>query len=328
MKTALLRWRCKNYSFWNLSCYACGSCLGWQILFCSRRSNSFVASATCQKCNAKQFLKKSRSFKAGTSAVLSEYQILKKLDGGIRTGYSFLLPHAYNYSAENHSFSREFLEGESVQERILRAENRQSFEDCLRISAIWLRGLHEAPIAHLCSTGGGYLTTLHQLKSDCSSLISRNSTVVSALRFMQSILNKISKLREKHVPLHGDFKASNLIITPEEQVYGIDFSPRFNNSNAMDIAQFVIDLLHKRRQIKVLARDIGIADIFDMFLKAYYGRLDLDDRYPTAWWLLYFLLSHWNYELSGHKPEFLVNRYYMLILSDIMTFCSNNLDCQ
>lgn len=96
----------------------------------------------------------------------------------------------------------------------------------------------------------------------------------------------------------------------------------------MDIAQFVIDLLHKRRQIKVLARDIGIADIFDMFLKAYYGRLDLDDRYPTAWWLLYFLLSHWNYELSGHKPEFLVNRYYMLILSDIMTFCSNNLDCQ
>ncbi|SDH23811.1 Phosphotransferase enzyme family protein [Nitrosomonas sp. Nm132] len=328
MRTTLLRWSCKNYSFWNLPCYACGSCLGWRILSCSKRSNSFIANVICLKCNAKQFLKRNRSLKTESNAVLSEYQMLRKLDGGIRVGYPFLLPRAYNYSAENYSFSREFVEGESIDERLLRSENRQSFEDCLSASATWLRGLHEAPIAHLCSQGSDYLTMLRQLELDLGFLINSTPTVVLALGFMQSTLNKINKLTERHVPLHGDFKASNLIITSDGRVYGIDFSPRFNNPSAMDIAQFVVDLLLKRHQIKVLTRDIGIADIFDIFLKAYYGNLSQKNKYPITWWLLYFLFSHWKNELRSHKPKFLVNRYYMSILADIMAFCSNNLDYQ
>jgi thiamine kinase-like enzyme len=239
-----------------------------------------------------------------------------------------LLPRAYNYSAENYSFSREFVEGESIDERLLRSENRQSFEDCLSASATWLRGLHEAPIAHLCSQGSDYLTMLRQLELDLGFLINSTPTVVLALGFMQSTLNKINKLTERHVPLHGDFKASNLIITSDGRVYGIDFSPRFNNPSAMDIAQFVVDLLLKRHQIKVFTRDIGIADIFDIFLKAYYGNLSQKNKYPITWWLLYFLFSHWKNELRSHKPKFLVNRYYMSILADIMAFCSNNLDYQ
>lgn len=320
MRLALLSWICRNHSFWDLPCYACHSCLGWRIAFCGRRRNSYIAAAHCRKCNAKQFLKKGRS---GRNDISREYQLLKDLNGGfqMQSGHVFSLPHAYHFSDVSNAFSREFLEGDSILERILRSGTKQALEECLSAAAIWLKGLHEAPIEHFCHPGSDYVTMLERLELDCSRLKNVDPTIKLALKLMRPALRKFKDSPSRHVPIHGDFKASNLIVIPTGQVYGIDLSPRFMNPGAMDVAQFITNLLLERDKINALKSFNDIANVIGIFLDSYNGNSGPSNKLSTKWWMLYFLISNWLTELESYKPRLLINHRFKIILEDVITYC-------
>lgn len=318
----MLRWIYEAYSFWGLKCYACGSCGGWHASFCDWRSNSCIAVASCRDCGTEQFLKKYRHRgNADKNMAKWEYEVLRHLDRGLGSAPAFLLPRAYNFSATVCAFSMEYLEGESMDERMRQAPDRQSFDDCLSVSAAWLRGLHGAPAIH-DKPGGDHTTMLRRLESDCAPLASRNALVAQALTCMRCSLDEINRLPLEHVPLHGDFKASNLIWT-RAAVYGIDVGLRFNNPGSIDAAQFIADVLLNRRSIQAITADRDVAPIFDVFLKAY-GNSGQPARNLLSWWLLYFLLSRWQGDLAAWKPSIFVDRNYVAALADVMTFCNQN----
>lgn len=326
MVSIFLSQACKNYSFWDLPCCACDSCLRWRIAFCSRRSNSYIAVVCCQKCNKKQFLKKGRS---DQDDIYREYRLLKDLNGGfqMQSGHIFLLPNAYHYSDTYNAFSREFLEGDSILDRILHSRTRQTLEECLSTSAVWLKGLHEAPIRHYCRPGSDYRTLLTQLELYYGKLGNADPIMSLALKMMQSLLRKIDNIPVKNVPIHGDFKASNLVITPTGQVYGVDLSPQFINSESMDIAQFFVNLLLERHKIKLQKKssDIDILILIDFFLDVYNGNSSQWNKIPVKWWMLYFTMSHWLTELKSYKPRLLVNYRFRDTLRDVMAYGNNDL---
>lgn len=315
----MLRWNFERYSFWDLPCHACNSCNGWHVSFCSRRRNSYIAVATCRQCGAHQFLKKYRQFgNANKSVAQWEYEALRHLNGGSRNEPAFLLPRAYNFAATTLALSMEYLKGESMDERMRHARDRQGFDDCLRVSATWLKGLHAAPA--ICdTTGNDSATLLRRLESNCKFLAARNVTVTQALMCMRRSLDEINSSPVKRVLLHADFKTSNLMWA-QDGVYGIDVGLRFKNSGAMDAAQFIADLLLNRRNIQTIADDRDVALILDVFLEAY-GDNSRSTRNLTVWWLMYFLLSRWEEDLKDWKSSMLGDRRYVTALADSMAFC-------
>jgi hypothetical protein len=322
MKKFMLRWIYEAHSFWGLKCYACGSCEGWRTSFCDWRSNSCIAVATCRECGTAQFLKKYRHpGNAEKNPAKWEYEVLRHLDRGLGSAPAFLLPRAYIFSATECAFSMEYIEGEPMDVRMRQARNRQAFDDCLSVSAAWLRGLHGARPLH-DKTGGEHTTMLLRLDSDCAPLASRNALVAQALTCMRRSLAEINTLPLKHVPLHGDFKASNLIWA-RTAVYGIDVGLRFNNPGVIDAAQFIADVLLSRCSIQAIAAERDVAPIFDVFLKAY-GNSGRPARNLLSWWLLYFLLSRWQGDLAAWKPSIYVDKNYIPALADVMTFCNQN----
>ena len=120
------------------------------------------------------------------------------------------------------------------------------------------------------------------------------------------------------VPLHSDFKASNLIQT-STGIYGIDIGLHFMNAGAMDAAQFMADLLLNRRGIRTSGRSQDVAGMVEVFMQAY-GDDSPESRKRTAWWLLYFLISWWERELRGWKPPLLADRIYSGTLADVIAF--------
>lgn len=326
MKSVMLRWIYEGYSFWNLACHACGSCEGWHTSFCRWRSNSCIAIATCRRCGAEQFLKKYRQSGKDTQSVAQwEYEVLRHLDGGSRNEPCFLAPRAYHFAEETSALSMEYLQGESVDERIRRARDRQGFDDCLHMSATWLRGLHAAPpISISDKTGNGHTAMLRRLETDCASLADRNAMVAQALMRMRCHLNEIDGLAVKRVLLHGDFKPSNLIWTAGG-VYGIDIGLRFKNLKVMDVAQFIANVCLNRGSIPAIASEHDLALTLDVFLEAY-GDNSQPTLKLTVWWLLYFLLSRWQEDLEGWKPSMVVNRNYAAALADATAFCESSDD--
>lgn len=331
MCSFFLNWWYKNYSFWDIPCYSCGSQLGWKILFCSYRKNSFIAKASCLRCYANQFLKKYHSFDEKLSTAFTEYKTLKTLvDAGIKFNNFFNLPQAYFFSSAKPSFSMQLIEGQTIDQRMKCSESRQSFLNCLEFSAKWLKGLHEAPITHLCQTGNNSSTMFGYLDLDHYYLVANaNSSssvqITKAFTFMRFNLKDSNwEVSEKFVPIHGDFKASNLLIDVKNQIYGIDYCIRYKNFAAMDVAQFMIDLLLKRDRIQILMQDIGIAYVINYFLECYDEKQGHRYKHQVKWWLLYFLLSNWISALKGLKPRFVVDYHYSKALTEILAFCSND----
>lgn len=317
----MLRWIYERYSFWGLTCHACGGYKGWHMSFCSWRSNSCAAVATCRQCGAEQFLKKYRQHGIGNKSIAQwEYEVLRHLDGGNGGEPRFLTPRAYNFAAKTSALSMGYVQGESMDERMRRARDRQGFDDCLRISAAWLRGMHAAPPIH-DKTGNDHTTMLRRLEADCESLADRTEMVAQALTCMRCSSDEVNGLPVKRVPLHGDFKPSNLIWT-SGGVYGIDIGLRFKNPGVMDAAQFVANVLLNRGGIPAIAGERDVALILDVFLDAY-GDNSQPTRNLTAWWLLYFLLSRWEEDLGGWKPSMLVDRNYAAAVADAMSFCES-----
>lgn len=314
MKGAILRWIYERFSFWGLTCHACDSLDGWYTSFCDWRGNSYIAVATCQHCGAEQFLKKyrSRGTISTTCPAQWEYEVLRYLDGGdIRNG-SFLLPRAYNFNSGTCALSMEYIEGENMEERMRRSVDRKDFDDCLRMSATWLRALHKTfPL--FGKTGSDFGTMLLRLESDCRPMANRNKMVAQALTYMRSSLVSVSGQPVVHVPLHGDFKASNLIWT-QRGVYGIDVGMRFKNPGVMDVAQFIANVLLNRRNV---ASKHDAAAILGIFLEAY-GDNTGKNRKLAAWWILYFLLSRWEEDLKSWKPSMYVDRSYASALADVI----------
>lgn len=319
MRTAVLRWIYENYSFWDLACYACGGCEGWQTSFCSWRSNSYIAVAACRQCGAEQFLKKYRQPGNGnTSIAQREYEVLRHMDGGLGSAPPFLLPRVYHFAPTTYALSMEYLQGESMDERMRHARDRKDFDECLRFSAAWLRGLHAAPPIY-DKAGNDCETLLRQLESDCRSLAGRNTMAAQVLARLRQTLTRMNSLPVKRVLLHGDFKPSNLICA-SRGVYGIDVGLRFKNPGLMDVAQFIANVLLNRRSMPAIAGNHEVAFILDVFLEAY-GDSSQPTRNSTVWWLLYFLLSRWQYDLEGWKPSIFIDRIYAAALAEVMAFC-------
>jgi tRNA A-37 threonylcarbamoyl transferase component Bud32 len=319
MRTVVLRWIYENYSFWDLACHACGGRGGWHTSFCSWRSNSYIAVAACRLCGAEQFLKKYRQPGNGNKSIAqSEYEVLRHMDGGVRSEPSFLLPRVYHFAATTYALSMEYLQGESMDERMRRTQDRKDFDECLRLSAAWLRGLHAAPSIH-DKTGNDCEALLRQLESNCGSLADQNAMAAQVLARLRANLSRIKDLPVEHVLLHGDFKPSNLICA-REGVHGIDVGLRFKNPGLMDAAQFIANVLLNRRSMPAIAGDHEVASILDVFLETY-GDNSQPTRDFAAWWLLYFLLSRWQYDLEGWKPSIFIDRIYAVTLADVMAFC-------
>ncbi len=318
MKQFVSRWLCRSYAFWDLACYACDSHDGWDISYCDWRNNSIVAIATCRQCHAKQFLKKSRQFgvERNDDARLG-YETLRLIHSRYVNVPPFLLPQAYRFSFGSSAFSMEYIHGISMDEKIRQAGKKEDFNDCLRLSAAWLRELHHAPLSNDTVIGNNPETMLQVIEKNCDFLISRNKMVMQALILMRDGLSCLNEKTIKYVPLHGDFKASNLICAPQEKIYGIDFVLSFRNSGGMDIAQFFIDILLNRRAIKTMTSAGDLESILDVFLEAYGDNSQKNKRHVT-WWLLYFLFSRWKADLNSFKPSLFAARSYDRVLSDIL----------
>jgi tRNA A-37 threonylcarbamoyl transferase component Bud32 len=316
----LLRSVYERFSFWGLACHACGSRDGWRIIFCGWRSNSYIAAATCRQCGAEQFLKKYRRRGDGDGSMAQwEYEVLRQLVGRSEGESGFFLPRVYNLAPHTYALSMEYISGATLDERIRVAPHRERFDNCLRIAASWLRRLHTlAPIHDRAGNGSGEI--LEQLESNCASLTGHNPMVAQALTYMRQSLDAIDDLSAERVVLHGDFKASNLIWT-EKGVYGIDLGMRFKNPAAMDIAQFIVNVLLNRRRIPAIAGDREVGPIVDVFLQGYGDNREAM-RKLTAWWLLCFLLSRWQGE--GWKTMRVANRNYTATLEDVMNFCGSH----
>ena len=135
---------------------------------------------------------------------------------------------------------------------------------------------------------------------------------------MRKDLAEVEQQPDEWVPLHCDFKASNLILT-STGVYGIDIGLRFMNAGAMDAAQFMGDLLLNRRRINGYGKNHEVAGMVEVFMQAY-GDDSPESRKRMAWWLLYFLISWWERELKGWKPALLAARIYSSPLADVIAF--------
>lgn len=312
----MLRWIYERSGFWGLACHACNRRNGWRTSFCDWRSNSYIAVATCRHCGAEQLLKKYRLRGTinTTCPAQWEYEVLRHLNGGDICSRSFLLPQAYKFTSTTCVLSMEYLKGENMEERMRRVD-RKGFDDCLRLSAAWLRGLHRTPPL-LGKMGSDSGTMLLRLESDCEAMAGRDTMVAEALMCMRSNLVSVSSVPVVRVPLHGDFKASNLIWTPRG-VYGIDVGLHFKNPGVMDAAQFVANVLLNRRNITSVASEHDATAILDVFLEAY-GDNTEQNRKLTTWWLQYFLLSRWQEDLEGWKPSMYVDRSYASALADVM----------
>ena len=243
----------------------------------------------------------------------------------MQSGHIFLLPNAYHYSDTYNAFSREFLEGDSILDKIFQSETRQALEECLSASAVWLKGLHEAPIRHYCRPGRNYATLLMQLEMYYGELGNADPKMSLALKMMQSLLRKIDNIPLQYVPIHGDFKASNLIITPVGQVYGIDLSPKFINCGSMDIAQFIISLLLDKHKIKLYKKSSDVLNLIDFFLYIYNENSSQLNKLTVKWSMLYFAISNWLTELESYKPRLLVNYRFREIVTDLIAYCEKDL---
>ena len=284
---------------------------------CSRRAFSYVAAVTCRECGTECFLKKYHHTSHEVECEAQwEYKVLQILGGEEGIAKTFLVPRVYSICTSTCAFSMESLAGQSLDVHIKKTQHKQIFDDYLRLAATWLSGLHSYQVQ--CRIGKSPSEMLNLIKLNCASLAARHQVAHRVLEFMQNDLAKVEQYTEKLVPMHGDFKASNLIKT-NVGVYGIDISLKFKNSGAMDAAQFLADLILNRHVIKVIRKNLAVAGIVDVFMNAY-GDNSHEIRKQTAWWLLFFLLSWWKRELDGWKPAILVDRLYSKALTDVISF--------
>lgn len=304
-----------SYEFWGLACTACGSRKGWHIANGSRRLYSYVAVAICRECGAKYFLKKyRRPHPEKECEALREYQVLQQLESAADT--LPLAPHVYAISPATCAFSMEFLVGQTLDARIKQTRRKEVLDDSLRLAATWLRKLHSIPTQ--CKPGKPYAQLFSQIEMNGAPLAARNPLVRKGLEWMRKDLAEVEQHSDAWVPLHSDFKASNLIQT-STGIYGIDIGLHFMNAGAMDAAQFMADLLLNRRRINVSGKDHDVADMVEVFMQAY-GDNTAESHKRVAWWLLYFLISWWERELKGWKPALLANRIYSGALADVIAF--------
>jgi thiamine kinase-like enzyme len=323
MREILLRLVCRNYSFWDLPCYECGSRNGWHISFCRWRINSFIAIAECRRCLTKQFLKKISQPQTDVrkNHLKSEYETLELLNCEEERVATFLLPRPYHYSAIASAFSMQYIHGETLDKKLSRARRKEEVDDCLHISATWLKQLHKTHfLLDHCTPGIDYITALQGLEADCGTLTNQNKIVSRSLELMRYSLNIFESLPIKYVPIHGDFKASNIICTPDRKVYGIDYIVRFKSHAAMDIAQFLIDILLNEYCAKTLANENHLQYILDCFLRVY-GENTQQNKNIIAWWLIYFLLSRWIIDSASMRPSFLFAKKYNDTLLKIIALC-------
>lgn len=312
-----LAWRCERFEFWGLKCYGCGSQNGWRVNTCARRSCSYVAAATCRDCGSAYFLKKIRTADtAAECAALWEYQVLERLGSEKGTARNFLTPRVYDFCASTCAYSMQLLVGQPLDERLRTSTTRQGFDDCLRLAAAWLRELHHHEVE--CEPGKSFSQLMQQIDSNCASLAARDRLGRKGLELLRENLAQVDQGSIHLVPLHGDFKASNLIQT-SAGVYGIDIGLKYKNAGTMDAAKFIADLILNRKDIKVIRQRHDVADTVNVFMAAY-GDNSPGSRKQVAWWLIYLLLFWWKGELDGWKPAPLVDHLYSKAIEDAIAF--------
>lgn len=303
------------YSFWDLDCYKCSGSRRWEITSFSWRMNSCVAVATCRTCGAPQFLK--RYYRPGISmkyAAKREYDVLQRL--GAASGPPVLLPRVYNYSPERRAFSMQYLYGYTMSYKLWHASDSFEFDKCIVHSAAWLRGLHQKQGLD-ADLGSNTEALVAHAEEICAPLGGRQQTARWALNFMRTHCDTLAMLSKIIVPMHGDFKPSNLIWT-DEGVYGIDIGLRFKNHGAMDIAQFIADILLNRLWAPSELRcDLEASHVLTKFLQAY-GDNSEENQLATTWYLLYFLLCRWQRKIKFWNQKIKIDSEFEPLLCEVM----------
>ena len=292
----MLRYLFGRTGFWGLACFHCGQHANWTISHARLRLNSCAAVAHCRGCGGVQFLKRYyRSGEAAQRTCASEFATLERMFVATGKAPALRMPQPYLYCAGQRAFSMQYLSGETLDLRMQRCTSAAQLDEGIARSAEWLRALHDLPVAGL-SAGRGHAAMLARIDADCSGWSAGNVAIAQALASMRAQLPMVSAAEIAPVALHGDFKAANLIWT-EQGVYGIDASVRNLNPGAMDIAQYLADLLLSARRYPADA--IVPGRLLDVFLAAY-GDPSAAQRRAVMWWMSYSVLA----AIAGRRRRF------------------------
>lgn len=283
----MLRFIFRRNGFWGLACFHCGQRSDWDISHARIRLNSCAAVAHCRACGGVQFLKRYyRSGAASERTCVNEFATLERMFLTTDKPPALRMPRPYRYCAEKRAFSMQYLAGDTLDVRMQRCGDATLVEQCIVRSAEWLRALHDLPVAGL-SAGRDYPAMFARIEADCGAWSADSALVAQALDSMRAALPLVGASGIRPVPLHGDFKAANLMWT-DEGVYGIDASIRNVNPGAMDIAQYLADLLLALRRDGADA--ITLDRLLDLFLGAY-GDTSAAQRRAVMWWMSYSVLA-------------------------------------
>lgn len=292
----MLRYIFRRNSFWGLACFHCGQRADWKISHARFRLNSCAAVAHCGACGGVQFLKRYyRSGAASQRTCVNEFATLERMFVTKDKPSALRMPQPYLYCAGKRAFSMQYLAGDTLEARMQQCGDAALVEQCLVHSAQWLRALHDLPVTGL-SAGRDYAAMLARIEADCSAWSADSALVAQALDSMRAALPLVAGSGIRPVALHGDFKPANLIWT-EAGVYGIDASIRNVNPGAMDIAQYLSDLLLALRRYP--AHAIRLDRLLDVFLAAY-GDTSEAQRRAVMWWMSYSVLA----AVAGKRRRF------------------------
>ncbi len=205
------------------------------------------------------------------------------------------VPEPYGCVLEHDAVIMEWVKGRTFGE-ILKKEqfSKKKRHDNIRKVAAWLRWFHEQS-----QVESGPVTQVRILKSivrvfeeacDLNEAVAAHDPAIR--RFLEVAANTNGAIHETEIDfavLHGDFKATNLLIADSGAVVGIDFLGTKRGPVSHDICRFLSDLDFYRNLLgRSYASGSGprIND-FEVFISAYGGRTSLIAK-PTFIYL-YFL---------------------------------------
>lgn len=210
----------------------------------------------------------------------------------------------------------EYVPGLSVDKAFLSAKCREDCDNYVRLSAKWLRGFHTADLSSDCRQGDDPAVILRRLEQRCRLLVVKRPEVAAGMTVVHDLSRQYKASHASLVPLHGDFKASNLIHSHENELYGVDLELRYRSFGFMDGAQFLVDALLNRYGFEFIKTEPA-NHLLSVFLEAYSCNSE-EDRQQLSLWLLYFFISQWAKQLSSRRLRSGNDAHYRNIFSELI----------
>lgn len=210
----------------------------------------------------------------------------------------YTVPEPYAWIPEHHAVIMEWVEGRTFS-KILKTEwffTKRRHAN-IRKAAGWLRWFHaQSEMEPATPVNNKQLKGIIKVFEETSGLHQAATAHDSALRDSLNVALKCAGLQRGFkvdcVTLHGDFKATNILISPTG-VVGIDFLGRKRGPVSHDICRFLSDLDFYRAWFgrSFALRSASGANDFEVFLSAYGGAVAGIDRRVWLHWYHVTILS-------------------------------------